>query len=360
MTIRKRLTLWYTGVLLASVLLLAGVMYYELVVERAVFKAEGLPSEPVGQEIFEITFYYGLPTILLTICGGWWLLRRALLPLDRLVAAAEQFQIHNLHDRLPCSGNGDEVDRLSKALNASNARLEDAFQRIQEFTLHASHELKTPLAVLHGEIETALNDPAATPAQREAFASQLDELQRLSKIVEGLTLLAKADAGQLALAREPVRLDELVQDSFDDAVILAQPQQIQVTLAACDPVTIRGDRHRLRQLLLNLTDNAIKYNQPAGRVDIRLARTDGSAELVIHNTGKGIPAPVLHRVFDRFFRVDESHSSAIEGCGLGLSIAEWIVKAHGGSIQVASEPDQLTTVTVRLPASELPPVPSRA
>jgi len=360
MTIRKRLTLWYAGVLLASILLLAGVMYYELVFERAAVKAAGQPGDPVGQEILEITLYYGLPTVLLTIFGGWWLLSRAIAPLNRLVAAAERFQIHNLHEQLPRSGNGDEVDRLARALNASNARLEDAFKRIQEFTLHASHELKTPLAVLHGEIETALNDPAATPAQQEAFASQLDELQRLSKIVEGLTLLAKADAGQLALAREPVHLDELVRDSFADAVILAQPRNIQVTLAACEPVTIRGDRHRIRQLLLNLTDNAVKYNEPAGSVDIHLARQDGIAELIVHNTGKGIPPAVLPRVFDRFYRVDESHSSAIEGCGLGLSIAESIVKAHGGSIQLTSEPDKLTTVTVRLPASEFIPAPPRA
>lgn len=261
----------------------------------------------------------------------------------------ERLHIHNLQEPLPRTGNGDEVDRLSEVLNATNARLEKAFNQIREFTLHASHELKTPLAILHGEIETALNDPATTVAQREAYASQLDEIQRLSKIVEGLTLLAKADAGQVVLAQEPVRLDELVRDSFADAQILAQPKQISVTLAACDEVMVRGDRHRLRQLLLNLTDNAIKYNNLDGRVDIALKRKDGTAELTIANTGLGIPAPILPRIFDRFYRGDESHNGEVEGCGLGLSIAQWIVKAHGGDIQITSAPERLTTVSVKLP-----------
>lgn len=349
MTIRTRLTVWYAGVFLVSILLMAGVMYYELVIERAATKAAGKPTEPVQEEIAEIVFFYGLPAALVTIIGGWVLLKRALAPLDNLASAAQRLHVHNLREPLPRTGNGDEVDRLSEALNSTNARLEDAFNRIREFTLHASHELKTPLAVLHGEIETTLTDPVTTPAQREAFASQLDEIQRLTKIVEGLALLAKADAGLLVLAKESVRLDELVQDSFADALLLAQPHKIRVTLTACDEVTVRGDRHRLRQLLLNLTDNAIKYNQPDGRVEMCLSRNDHAAELAIANTGKGIPAPALRRVFDRFFRGDESHSSEIEGCGLGLSIAEWIAKAHGGRIHITSEPGKLTTVTVNFP-----------
>jgi signal transduction histidine kinase len=146
-----------------------------------------------------------------------------------------------------------------------------------------------------------------------------------------------------------VRLDELVQDSFADAQILARPCAVTVNLGACDDVMVRGDRHRLRQLLLNLTDNAIKYNRPAGRVDLALKRNGVAAELTIANTGPGIPPHLLARVFDRFFRADPSRHSAIEGCGLGLSIAQWIVKAHGGRIAIVSEPDALTTVTVQLP-----------
>lgn len=349
MTIRTRLTCWYACVLLASLVLMVSVIYYEFVVERAARKAAGKPPDTAEHEILEVVMYYGLPTGLLTIFGGWWLLRKALSPLNQLAAAAESLQLHNLRQELPRTGNGDEVDRLSKNLNATNARLHDAFHRIREFTLHASHELKTPLAVLHGEIEAALTDPANTPTQKEMFASQLDEVQRLSKIVEGLTLLAKADSGQVTLAQDGVRFDELVRDSLADAEILGLAQRITTTMPRCDAVTVRGDRHRLRQLLLNLTDNAIKYNQPDGLVELNLVRLPTQAVLTISNTGKGIPPTILPRVFDRFYRGDESHSSEIEGCGLGLSIVEWIVKAHHGSIQITSPPEQTTTVTVSLP-----------
>jgi signal transduction histidine kinase len=283
------------------------------------------------------------------LVGGWCLLRKALAPLDTLTRAAERINADNLRDHLPRTGNGDEVDRLSEVLNAMTTRLDDSFTRIREFTLNASHELKTPLAVMHGELETAISDPVTTPAQRELFASQLDELQRLTQIVDGLTLLAKADAGQAKLAQECVLLDELVMDSFTDAQILAQTQKIQVDLVTCDKVSVWGDRHRLRQLLLILTDNAIKYNHPQGRVEMTLKRNGHAAELKISNTGAGISATLLPRVFDRFFRGDPSHNNTVEGCGLGLSIAQWIVKAQGGKIQITSEPESLTTVTVSLP-----------
>jgi signal transduction histidine kinase len=227
------------------------------------------------------------------------------------------------------------------------ARLDGSFQRIREFTLHASHELKTPLTVMRGELETALHEENLTAAQRERLLSQIDEIERLAKIVDGLTLLTRADAGQVKLNFEPVRLDDLVRESFADTKILAQPQNIQVNLSACEDITISGDRHRLRQLLLNLTDNAIKYGQPNGTADISLRRSNGFAELKIENTGAGIAPELQAHVFERFFRGDASHSNAVEGCGLGLSIAQWIATAHHGSIQFVSEPNKLTVVTVR-------------
>ena len=349
MTIRARLTLWYAGVLVVSLVLMAGVIYYEFVVERAQYKAEGKPPDTVRHEISEVILYYGVPTGVLTLIGGWWLLRKALAPLHQLAAGAEQIQLHNLHRELPRTGNGDEVDRLTRTLNTTNARLHEAFNQIREFTLHASHELKTPLAVLHGEIEAALTDPANTPAQQEMFASQLDEVQRLAKIVEGLTLLARADTGQVALARDEVRLDLLVRDSLADAEILGHERKIKISLTWCDAVTLTGDRHRLRQLLLNLTDNAVKYNQPNGQVTLSLYRGAAEAALTISNTGKGISPAVLPRVFDRFYRGDESHSQEIEGCGLGLSIVQWIVKAHGGRIQITSTLGETTSVTINFP-----------
>ena len=229
------------------------------------------------------------------------------------------------------------------------ARLDDSFNRIREFTLHASHELKTPLTILCGETETGLRDESLTTAQRDRATSQLDELRRLARIVDGLTLLAKADAGQVALQLETLRLDELVHDNFADTQILAEPHGIKVELESCEEISVRGDRHRLRQLLLNLADNAIKYNQPQGRVTMNLRRAGGYADFTIANTGSGIPPELLPRVFDRFFRGDPAHASVIDGCGLGLSIAQWIISAHNGTIQIESVPSKSTTVTVRLP-----------
>jgi signal transduction histidine kinase len=168
--------------------------------------------------------------------------------------------------------------------------------------------------------------------------------------VDGLTLLAKADAGLIDLKMERVPLDELVRDSFADAQILAQPMGLKVELAACEPMVVQGDANRLRQLLLNLADNAVKYNQRGGTVSMSLHRADSSAEFAISNTGPGIAPESLPRVFDRFFRGDQAHSNnGVDGCGLGLSIAKWIVSAHKGVIRIESTPDKLTTVMVRLP-----------
>lgn len=357
MSIRQRLTLWYGGILLLSVILTAGMMYFELIIEQRWRVEAGQRHDPVGEEIAEVISYCLLPLTVVTVFGGWWLLRKALLPLESLATTVGGLQAHNLHEPLPRTGNGDEVDRLTEALNASHARLEEAFRQVKDFTLNASHELKTPLTLLHGEIETALNDPASTPAQRESFASQLDEIQRLGKIVEGLTLLAKADAGQARLKCEPVALDELVRDSFADAQILAQPAKLSVSLDACDAVTLWGDRHRLRQLLLNLVDNAIKYNQLNGCVKLALRRRDDLIALVFTNTGPGIPPDRLARVFGRFYRGDTSHNRNIEGCGLGLSIAQWIVQSHGGTIQIASSLGE-TTVSVSFPQLGRQPMPA--
>jgi signal transduction histidine kinase len=205
---------------------------------------------------------------------------------------------------------------------------------------------------MRGEIETRLRDSATAPHDREFFAAQLDEISRLTKIVDALTFLAKADAGQLALAQEPVALDVLVRDSFADAQLLAASRGLHVELNSCEPVTLRGDRHRLRQLLLNLTENAIKYNDPQGRIAMALHRKNGTAELTISNTGPGIQPEKVARVFDRFYRGDPAHNNAVEGCGLGLSIAQGIVRAHGGTIDLTSDPGKLTTVRVKLPVSD--------
>jgi signal transduction histidine kinase len=290
----------------------------------------------------------GLPAVALGLLGGWWLTRRALAPVARLTSAVEAIHEHNLRTPLPRNSSGDELDRLTEVFNAMTARLDGSFNRIREFTLHASHELKTPLTILCGETETALRDESLSPTEHERAVSQLDELRRLTHIVDSLTLLAKADAGQIVLASEPVRWDELIRDNFADALILAEPHGIHVELSARETVTVLGDRHRLRQLLLNLTDNAVKYNRPQGQILMVLRRVGDTAEFSIANTGQGIPPEILPRVFDRFFRGDAAHGSRVEGCGLGLSIAQWIVNAHHGTIVIESPDAELTTARVRL------------
>ena len=353
MTIRKRLTLWYAAIMFVSLLAMGALTYHEFAPEPQpaipVEKSASESDESDLHEMLRILFWCGVPPALLALGGGWWLMRRALAPVAELTAAAEKIHEGNLAQKLPRTGNGDELDRLTEVFNAMTARLDGSFQRIREFTLHASHELKTPLTVLHGELETDLNGEALSPVRREKILGQLDEIQRLTKIVDGLTLLTKADAGQVALKLEPVALDEIVRDVFADAQILAKSANIAVNLAACEEIKIHGDKHRLRQLLLNLADNAVKYNQPGGRIEFSLRRDGAEAELEISNTGKGIAAEILPRVFERFYRGDAAHSSATDGCGLGLCIAQWIVSAHHGAVKIQSEPEKLTTVTVRLP-----------
>ena len=348
MTIRTRLTLWYAGILILS-LVIIGIGTYQEIDEQMRHAHRSEPTERAIGETSEMVFQVGLPAVLLGLLGGWWLTRRALGPVKKLTDAATKIHERNLREPLPRTRNGDELDQLTKVFNDTLARLDDSFKRIHEFTLHASHELKTPLTILCGEIETTLRDESLPPAGRERLLSQLDEVRRLSKIVDGLTLLAKADAGQVAMQFENVRLDELVRDNFADAQILAEPQFIKVELQKCDEISVRGDRHRLRQLLLNLADNAVKYNQPQGSVMMNLRRDGDFAELTISNTGAGIPAEVVPRVFDRFFRGDPAHSQTVDGCGLGLSIAQWIVSAHNGTITIESATTKPTIVTVRLP-----------
>ena len=354
MTLHRRLSYWYSAILLAGLLLITGWTYKEMVFEHPSM-ARALASEghtPLD-EFGEVMVYGGLPAVVLALVGGWFLMRRALQPVTTLTHAVENVRLDTLNQRIQRSGNGDELDRLTDVFNQMMSRLDDSFTRIREFTLHASHELKTPLTIMRGGIETRLHDPATPSHDRDFFVAQLDEISRLTKIVDALTFLAKADAGQLTLVREPLSLDVLVRDSFADAQLLAATHGLRVELKACEPAIVRGDRHRLRQLLLNLTENAIKYNEPRGIITMSLLRNNGTAELTITNTGPGIQREKIVRVFDRFYRGDPAHNNAVEGSGLGLSIAQGIVRAHGGSIELDSEPGKLTTVQVKLSVEDL-------
>ena len=349
MTIRTRLTLWYSGMLVASLLLMSAVLYYELVYEhRAEVPAQQREQTP--KQMVDIMFLYGAPTLVLLLVGGWFLMRRTLAPVTALTEAAERVHAENLRHRLSRSGNGDELDRLTGVFNDMLGRLDESFRRIRSFTLHASHELKTPLTILRGEMETLLRDAKTHPDHHEALEGMLDEMQRMARIVDDLALLTKAGAGQAPLAFEPVRLDELVREACEDARILGEKQGIKIELVACEEVTMTGDRHRLRQLLLNLADNAVKHNEPSGRVTVSLRRVAEGTEVKFENTGPGIASDQLPLVFDPFFRGTEAQRARREGCGLGLSIAQWIVTAHDGTIRVESQLRSPTLVTVTLPS----------
>ncbi len=353
MTLRTRLTLWYALIFSGSLLIIGVAMYADLVVEQR-HKMAHHPTagvdEDAGEDITQIILLYGGTAAAIGLLGGWWFTRRAFAPVADLTAAVEKIHEGNLGEKLPRTGNGDELDRLTEVFNDMTARLGGAFQRVREFTLHASHELKTPLTIIHAELETELGSGQLAAAQRERLASQLDEVQRLTKIVDGLSLLTKADAGQVSLSLEPLALDEIVRDVFADALILGKPANLSIRLTLCEPVKINGDKHRLRQLLLNLADNAVKYNQPGGRIEFSLQRTGENAQLEISNTSKNIPPEILPRLFERFFRGVPPHDSAAEGCGLGLSIAQWIVTAHSGDIAITSA-ENTTRVRVRLPCA---------
>jgi signal transduction histidine kinase len=358
MTIRTRLTLWFSAILFIALVAMAVFSYFELVVEphadaarAAAVAKEDSDENGMGDEL-GVLLWCGLPALALSLGGGWWMMRKALAPVAALTRAAGQINENNLAQRLPRTGDGDEFDRLTEVFNEMTERLEKSFQRIREFTLHASHELKTPLTILRGEVESALAEDKLDEAQRARLEGELDELQRLTRIVDGLTLLTKANAGLASVTLQPVALDELVRECFADAQILAQARGVTVELTACEPATVQGEPHRLRQLLLNLADNAVKYNQPGGTIQMSLRCCGGATEFTIANTGPGIAPEMLPRVFDPFFRGDPAHSHEPEGCGLGLSIAQWIVSVHKGAIRIDSVPAKLTTAVVRLPLAQ--------
>ncbi len=345
MSIRTRLTLWYAGIVFGSLLLMGGVLYYELVVERA--HSGGVELEPPQEKIADVLVFYGVPTALVLVVGGSWLVRRALQPLMTLTAKAACVHAGNLAERIPRSGRGDEFDRLADAFNAMLGRVDTGLRSVRDFTLHAAHELKTPLTILSAQAETALAQPALAPAQREVWESQLEEVRRLAALVDALGLLAKADAGLPIIARQPARLDDLVRSATADAALVAASKAIRVAFAGSEAVWVDGDASRLRQLVLNLLDNAIKYNRPGGEVTVALRVEGGQAVLSVENSGESIPPELRARIFDRFVR----GSSSKEGAGLGLSIAKTVVDAHGGTITAGERAGGGAVFTVRLPAA---------
>jgi signal transduction histidine kinase len=334
-----RLALAFGATLALSILMTVMLAHWELVVEAndpVTLAAEG--PEPMWLQLSEIAVRAAIPMLLLVV-GGWWLIRRALRPVEELAAAARRINECNLGERLPLRGTGDELDDLINVFNEMTARLESSFQRISDFTLHASHELKTPLAILRADYGELLDEPGRPEADRTRFAGHLDEVLRLSRLVDGLNFLTRADAQLLALAREPVALDALVREAAENTAVLGEAAGLTAQLGTCPPTTVIGDRHRLRQILLILCDNAVKYNRPNGDVRLSLETDGATAVLRLSNTGPGIGASQQSKVFERFYRGDAALADSIDGCGLGLSIASLLAREHGGTLSFSSVPD---------------------
>ena len=242
------------------------------------------------------------------------------------------------------------MGRLAATFNEMINKLEQAFERERRFTADASHELKTPLAVLRGDIEVALRRDRAAEEYKRVLVSNLEEIARLTKLTDDLLTLARSDAGERVLELEPVRLDSLASEAFAFLQPLAAASGIALDHEApSSPVVIEGDAKRLKQLLVNLVDNAIKYTAAGGSARLRLSVEDSAALIEVSDTGRGIPEDALPQIFERFYRQSDPKDSRVTGFGLGLAISKWIVDAHNGSIEVESKSGRGSRFTVRLP-----------
>ena len=265
-------------------------------------------------------------------------------------AQTQRITAENLSSRLDLTNPRDELGQLATTINALLARLDATFTEQQRFIADASHELRTPLAVLRGETEVALEQNRGAEDYRESLALIKDEAERLTRIVENLFILARQPVDQHSIMKEPLRLNEVVSECVRSAQVLATQRGLRLHLdGATSEVNFTGDDEMLKRMLLNLLDNAVKYTAPGGDVGVALSTQNGSARIVVTDSGIGIPAADQPRIFDRFYRVDKARSRALGGAGLGLSIAKWIVEAHGGTIAVQSIPTQGSEFIVDLP-----------
>jgi heavy metal sensor kinase len=282
------------------------------------------------------------------LAGGWLLVWRALRPIRRISEAAAEVSASNLSRRVDASKMERELAGLAETLNATFARLEQAFERQTRFTADASHELRTPLSIVLSEAELALRKERTGPEYRESLETVRRASQRMKAVVEGLLTLARADARELNLNRERLDLRKIVEETAALTAPLALERKVTVTVAA-DPVEVEGDRDRLREIVTNLLTNAIRYNVLGGKVDVSLQERGDRAVLSVADTGIGIPEKDRPHVFERFYRVDPARSREQGGTGLGLAITKWAVEAHGGTISLESRDGAGTTFTVSLP-----------
>jgi heavy metal sensor kinase len=297
-----------------------------------------------------LTFAVGLPLVVaVAIAGGYVLMTRALAPVGEITLTAEQITSRNLSERLPEAKTGDELEALSIALNRMIARIEHSFRHVNRFSADASHELRTPLTVLRGELEAIAQRLDLPLDVRETIGSTLEETERLSKIVESLLAISRLDAGEALMTRERFDLTELVMDTADQMRLLAEDKQIALKCADTGRVEVEGDQGRVKQVVVNLVDNAIKYTGEGGEVEISVGAVNGRAVLEVIDSGVGIPSEAISQVFERFYRVDKARSRQMGGAGLGLSIVKSICAAHQGHVSVESTEGKGSRFTVELP-----------
>jgi heavy metal sensor kinase len=316
----------------------------------------GAQPESAEQELEQSfsTFLLILPFgILAAYAIGSLVARRALRPVDQITNEVREITDGTgLHRRLPTSMVKDELGRLADTLNQMISRLERSFTALRRFTADASHELKTPLTVLKAGVERALTTPKMPPESLAALEEAMDEINRMTELVDALLTLARADEGLVRLHQEPVDLRALILETEETGELLAEPAGIAVSAdAPVDPVIVAVDGSRIRQLVMNLLTNAVKYTPAGGRVRLWLEQDDGRVRFGVSDTGIGIAPGDLPHIFDRFWRADSARTRTGErpGVGLGLAICKWIAEAHGGTIEVQSRPGRGTTFSVTLP-----------
>jgi heavy metal sensor kinase len=286
----------------------------------------------------------------LATAGGYFMSRRALAPVDAIIDAAQNFGAQNLSSRLSVPQTGDELQRLSETLNGMLGRIETAVARITQFTADASHELRTPLAIMRTRAELALRKQRSEAEYREELQQLLEELERTSDLLERLMLLARADSGVPVLQFADVCLIELLERVCAQGTMLATAKGIHFTSRLPqDRCSVHGDSQFLQRLFLILVDNAVKYTAPKGNVSVICEKANGTATVIVSDSGRGIPQADLPNIFERFYRADKARSRDSGGAGLGLAIARWIAEAHYGTVEVESVPERGSRFTVHLP-----------
>jgi two-component system OmpR family sensor kinase len=304
---------------------------------------------------FLILLTVAMPIALaVSLAAGWFLAGRALRPVDAITLAAQRIAAGDLSQRLTMPTAPDEIGRLAGTFNNMIGRLDTSFRQIRQFTSDASHELRTPLTVMKGETELVLRRPRALEDYQAVLESNLEEIDRMTRIVEELLFLSRADMGEVKMESKPVFLETLVEDIHRQAPLLGQDRNIEVVLGSVMPAVVQGDELRLRELLLNLVENAIKYSHPGGKVEIGLVTNGQEAVLSVTDQGIGIGSEDHTKIFNRFFRTDGARAHTKKGTGLGLAICAWIAEFHKGRISVKSAVGQGSTFTVMLPLAPQP------